>query len=163
MVDPYTYQTARDLFEAARSARFEERRTMRTIGEMRAREGLRARACGAGGGGRPQDDPMRATDQRIDYERVCRRRVEEDRALVGFAEKVLFGDGGDGGLASLMGGMPYADVLHCYYCEAMTWQETAQTVGMSRRWCQDAASIALDTIDHDGLWRSMVGIGRAEG
>ena len=81
MVDPYKFNSARDLFEAARDARVEERRTMRTIGEMRAREGLRARACGAGGG-RQQTDSMRATDQRIDYERACRRRVEEDRALL---------------------------------------------------------------------------------
>lgn len=161
MVDPYKFSSARDLFEAARDARIEEHRTMRTIGEMRAREGLRARACGAGGG-RQQTDSMRATDQRIDYERACRRRVEEDRALVGFAERVLFGDGGEGGLASLMRGAPYADVLHCYYCEAMTWQETAQALGMSRRWCQGAASTALETIDHDGLWRALVGVGRAE-
>lgn len=161
MVDPYTFQTARDLFEAARDARIEERRTMRTIGEMRAREGLRARACGHGGG-TPQPDSMRATDQRIDYERVCRRKVEEDRALVGFAERVLFGDDGDGGLASLLRGKPYADVLHCYYCEAMTWRATSQTLGMSMRWCQDAASTALETIDHDGLWRALLGIGRAD-
>ncbi len=44
MVDPYDFQTAHDLFAAARDARIEERRTMRTIGEMRAREGLRALA-----------------------------------------------------------------------------------------------------------------------
>lgn len=158
----YSYASARDFFEAVRDASMDAERTRRTIRRMESREGLHAQSYGP----RPRGgthDTMARTDERMDYEERCRRRVDEDYELIDEACDVIYGaDQSTGGVGALLG-PAYADALWWRYCAAATWREVAAGVGMSERWCVGAVKAALDMVDSYGIGRMASGTGVAEG
>lgn len=162
MVCLYEYQSAGDLFEAAREAAKDADRISRTLARMESREGLHAQSYQPSVRGGDHD--VRATtDARLDYERRVRRRREEDYALIDLACSVIYGSDqtGSGGVAALMGA-DYADALWWRFCAAETWEAVAAGTGMSERWCQQAVPYAFDVIDSYGIRRVIDGLGIAE-
>lgn len=161
--DPYSYRSARALLEDVRAAVLDADRISRTIERYESREGVRAQGYGPRPGGR-RADAMRATDARIDYESRVRQRREDDYALIDVGSALAYGGDqrGSGGVGALLG-PTYADVVWWRFCAGSTWDRVSREVGMSKRWCQEAADAAIDEIDHYGIWRMLAGVGRAEG
>ena len=112
---PYRFETARDLFEAARDAAIEARRASRQIREME----LRAGSLGGGGfeprvRSTPDPDRMGAeAARRAERTEMLESRMERDYALIDAATWVLYGSrvDGTGGIDSMLG-TAYADVIH---------------------------------------------------
>ena len=155
---------ARDFFDSVYDAAREADRFSRAIARMESREGAKAQSYServSMGGDR---DVMEPTDRRIDYEERCRRRREEDYALIDRACEVIYGreDQCSGGIGAILGSA-YADALWWRYCAAAPWPDVAAGVGMSERFCRDAVRVAIDTIDAYGLDRVATGLGLAEG
>ncbi len=161
----YSYQSARELFEAAREA---SRDAERIRSQLLAMEG---RALSLGGGGfdprvsssHDPDRMGREISALVDRERELRRRQEEDYALLDLACAVLYGDDNDAGLDKLVPEGWWADVLWWRYLDGATWEEVGRAVGYSPRRCFDIAQAALDIVDANGLARTRQGLGGAEG
>lgn len=149
------YATARDLFEAARTAAQELERTATQRELLASRRGYRSPSLsGAGGGCSADAGGMRASDELIDYEAMMRGRVEEDAELLERASSVLYGDGG---VSSEMG-VIYADVLCWRYLIACTWEVTAAANHMDERTARVYADSALAVVDSLGILESMQSI-----
>lgn len=149
------YATARDLFEAARTAAQELERTATQRELLASRRGYRSPSLsGAGGGCSADAGGMRASDALIDYEAMMRGRVEEDAELLERASSVLYGDGG---VSSEMG-VIYADVLCWRYLMACTWEVTAAANHMDERTARVYADSALAVVDSLGILESMQSI-----
>lgn len=157
------YQSAIDLFEAARDAAADKEKTSRKLERLEARkasEAVRAQsyeATGRGGAG----DPTARTDARLDLEEIYRRRIEDDKALVSLADEIVYGRERHAGGVELLVSADHADVMHFYYCEAMPWRAVADMVGMSESWCRSAVQEALDHVDAYGIGRMLDGRGMA--
>lgn len=149
------YATARDLFEAVRTAAQELERTATQRELLASRRGYRSPSLsGAGGGCSADAGGMRASDALIDYEAMMRGRVEEDAELLEYASHVLYGDGG---VSSEMG-VIYADVLCWRYLMACTWAVTAAANHMDERTARVYADSALAVVDSLGILESMQSI-----
>ena len=157
------YQSAIDLFEAARDAASDKEKSARKLEKLEARKGSEAvraqsyEATGRGGGG----DPTARTDARLDLEEICRRRIEDDKALISLADEIVYGRERHAGGVELLVSADHADVLHFYFCEAMPWRAVADMVGMSESWCRSAAQEAIDHVDAYGIGRMLDGHGMA--
>lgn len=161
----YEYQSASDLFEAAREAAADAERIGRDLGRAAAACGLRGHApTGAPGGRGSASDPMAPVDRFLDQEARTRRRLDEDYALIDLACGVIYGTGQDGrgGVCALLGPAT-ADALWWRYCGGAPWASVARHVGMSERWCISATAAALDVVDGYGWRRVAGGMGDAEG
>lgn len=146
------YATARDLFEAARTAAQELERTATQRELLASRRGYRSPSLsGAGGGCSADAGGMRASDALIDYEAMMRGRVAEDAELLERASSVLYGDGG---VSSEMG-VIYADVLCWRYLMACTWEVTAAANHMDERTARVYADSALASVDSSGILETM--------
>lgn len=149
------YATARDLFEAARTAAQELERTATQRELLASRRGYRSPSLSGSGGGCSADaGGMRASDALIDYEAMMRGRVAEDAELLERASSVLYGDGG---VSSEMG-VIYADVLCWRYLMACTWEVTAAANHMDERTARVYADSALAVVDSLGILESMQSI-----
>lgn len=149
------YATARDLFEAVRTAAQELERTATQRELLASRRGYRSPSLsGAGGGCSADAGGMRASDALIDYEAMMRGRVEEDAELLEYASHVLYGEGG---VSSEMG-VIYADVLCWRYLMACTWAVTAAANHMDERTARVYADSALAVVDSLGILESMQSI-----
>nr|DAZ19098.1 MAG TPA: Protein of unknown function (DUF1492) [Caudoviricetes sp.] len=158
-----SFSCARDLFEATRDAARDADRISRSIDRMRARESVRAQGYRPRVSGGSRSDAMSATDARVDYEERVRRRRDADYALIGYATGVVYGAGPcAGGVASLLS-PAHADVLWWRFCNAATWEETADACGMSEKWCRESVTLSLDQVDAYGPDRVRAGLGLAEG
>jgi len=158
---PCRYQSAREFFEAARSAAAESARTERALERMRAAEGLRGASL-AGGGARGRDPhAMGATDARMDFEAVAARRLSDDLRLLEAARRVIYGAGELGGGVAALLGSATADVLFMRCCRAMGWRAVADVVGQSVSWCKAAAGAAYDVCDAYGMEAMERGLGLA--
>lgn len=73
-------------------------------------------------------------------------------AIVEAAELACLGVDGRGGIAALLY-TRYADAMAAHHQYHLTWPETAESVGMSERWCQNAIPKAFAEIDAMGLAR----------
>lgn len=158
------YSSAREFFEAVRTASIDAERIRRTLERMGVREQVRAQSYESRGRGGGTTDAMRATDERMDYEARIRRRQEEDYALIDAACDIIYGNGqnGDSGIEAIVGPAA-ADCMWWRYCAAGTWQEVAEGCGMSRSWCQSVGvPTALDCADALGMSRMVSGLGIAE-
>ena len=81
------YATARDLFEAARTAAQELERTKTQRELLASKRGYRSPSLsGAGGGGSADAGGKRASDALNDYEAIMRGRVAEDAELLEFGK-----------------------------------------------------------------------------
>lgn len=149
------YATARDLFEAARTAAQELERTATQRELLASRRGYRSPSLsGAGGGCSADAGGMRASDALIDYEAMMRGRVADDAELLEYASHVLYGEGG---VSSALGGI-YADVLCWRYLMACTWSVTAMANHMDERTARVYADSALAVVDSLGILESMQSI-----
>lgn len=154
--------SARNLFDAARSAAMECERTRRMLLAMELREG------GSGGEGAKVNggsvsDPMRRVDARLDMEAQWGARIEENEQLMDYATCVLYGrdQDGKGGITALLGSA-CADALWWHYLGCETWVIAAHMVGYSDKWCKQMRSVAFDLIDSVGADEVMNGRGLAE-
>lgn len=163
--EPGRYADAREFFAAVRDAAREAGRIQSTARRMQDSEGLRG-----SGGFEPRvrstnSDPsgMSRVDARIDFEAANERRLEEDYALIDRAASVLFGltQRGDGGADALLGWRE-AKVMDLYYLEAMAWRQVASVMGMSERWCRNAARVVMDLADAYGIEKVIAGLGAAQ-
>lgn len=160
-----TYQSAREFFEAARSAVLEVAAYNDRVSRMRETEGLRgASFSGTRSPQRRDVNGMARVDARIDLEAAERAHIEEDYALIDRAASVLFGmtQRGDGGVDALLGWRE-AKVMDLYYIEGMTWRQVADVMGMSDGWCRSLANAAIDMCDAYGIEQVLAGLGGAEG
>ncbi|WP_276683324.1 hypothetical protein [Slackia piriformis] len=146
------YATARDLFEAARTAAQELERTATQRELLASRRGYRSPSLsGAGGGCSADAGGMRASDALIDYEAMMRGRVADDAELLEYASHVLYGEGG---VSSALGGI-YADVLCWRYLMACTWSVTAMANHMDERTAKVYADSAIAAVDSCGMLESV--------
>lgn len=157
------FESARDLFEAAREAARDAARVSRELAEMEGR----AEALGSGGFGprvRSTGEPDRMAGRvaaMVDREAMLEARQEEDYRLIDAACAVLYGDGGRGGLYALVG-WP-ADAIYHHYLGLRTWAETADLLGYSERHVLEQVAWAFEMADSNGDIRTRRGQGMAEG
>ena len=160
-----SYQSARDLFGAARDASLELERTLSQLETMRAR---RSRIGGGGITGMPhgQRSDVNGTSQSIalmDREALLRSRIEEDERLLDTACQVAYGKGKAGGGVSALLGSAYADVLYFRYVLGEPWGTVARECMLSERTAREYANTAMDAVDAYGVDATMNGLGLAEG
>ena len=158
------YQSARDLFDAAREAARDADRIERKLAVMDAEEG--DEPLGSGGfeprvRSTPDHDRMAArVASRVDRRAHLERRQEEDYRLIDAACSVLYGeDGVSDGLRALVGWR--ADAIYYHYLSLWTWAEVGDLLGYSPEHCCREASAAFDTADACGYESVLAGIGQA--
>ena len=163
MVETHRYESARDLFEAARNAAQENDRTRRMLVAMEEQEGLRGAGTGARVASGSIGDPMSRVDARVDREAAWHRRIEENCELIDLANAVIYGRwyDGEGGVDALLTSA-HADVLWWYYLAREPWLRVGEKVGYSEQWCRQMRDEAFDMIDSYGLQQVIDGLGLAE-
>ena len=160
-MEPYRFQSARELFECAREASRDAERIRRQL------EAMESRALSLGGGSfepRVSSTPTGGTMERrvgalIDMEGRLRERQEDDYALMDFACSVLYGGDGDAGLWALVGWR--ADALWHHYLGGRTWAATGVLLGYTEQHVWREAQVALDVCDAWGIADVMRGRGNA--
>lgn len=159
-----TFPSAADLFEATRDAVRERDRSLRMLRRLEQLDvGARSGSVAGGGVSGGSRDVRSLTDARLDHESRLSKSISECDELVDYACSVLYGAdqrGATGGLYVLMDHVA-ADVLCLHYCQDMTWDATARTLGISRRDCFRARLRGLDLIDMLGPERVIAGNGGA--
>lgn len=160
-----TYQSARDLFEAARQASRDALRISDELHELDARAtsvgspSLEPRSRGA----RPCDRMAGKVATLIDRGRVLEARLDEDYHLIDTACSILYGaDGISDGLASIAPTW-WADAIYHHYLSLRTWEETAALIGYSLRHVYECVRTAFEIMDAHGMAATVEGHGMAEG
>lgn len=158
------YQTARELFEAAREAALDAERARGQI------EGMEERAASISaptfeahvstGGGR--DRISSAVASMLDARGRLEKRIEADYEIIDAANRVLYGrDGVHGGLSAIVPAW-WADLLWWHYLACETWGAAAEAVGTSERNAHYVALAALEAADANGMMWTVIGRGMAE-
>lgn len=140
---------AKEYFESIRDEVASIDHAKEMLARLKAREGAKAQSYSAGGGG-GSSDPMDAINSRIDFEGRLERRIADSQAEVDEACVLLYGADNRGGLAKLKGNR-YADALCMAYLQAMQWDEIADVMQCSRRWCVELCNTAFRYIDDVGF------------
>ena len=156
------YATAREFFEAARSAAREADRIGRELAEMEAS------ADATGGGGfeprvrsTPEPDRMASrVASKVDREGMLERRQDECYEVIDAACAVLYGHDNRSGLYALVG-WP-ADAIYHHYLALRTWEDAARLVGYSVSHVKHMASAAMELADANGQMWTELGRGLAE-
>lgn len=145
------YATARDLFEAARTAAQELERISTQREMLAMRRGYRSPSLSPmGAAPRTDANGTDASNALMDFEALMAERSESDIELLDYASGVLYGRNGRGGLSSAMGGI-YADILCWRYLMACTWDVTAAANRVDDRTARIYADSALAAVDECGL------------
>ena len=155
------YATAREFFEAARSAAREADRIGRELAEMEAS------ADATGGGGfeprvrsTPEPDRMASrVASKVDREGMLERRQDECYEVIDAACAVLYGHDNRSGLYALVG-WP-ADAIYHHYLALRTWEDAARLVGYSAAHVRRMVAVALDLADANGQMWTELGVGMA--
>ena len=156
------YATAREFFEAARSAAREADRIGRELAEMEAS------ADATGGGGfeprvrsTPEPDRMASrVASKVDREGMLERRQDECYEVIDAACAVLYGHDNRSGLYALVG-WP-ADAIYHHYLALRTWEDAARLVGYSVRHVQSCVRVAFELADANGQMWTELGVGLAQ-
>ena len=151
----HLYDSARDMFEAAREAALDAERIRRQLAAMESAD------LSLGGGGfeprvrsTPDPDRMgRAVASHMEQAERLLSRQEDDYRLIDAACTVLYGTDSEAGLWALVGWR--ADALYHHYLALRTWAEVGELLGYSAEHCCREAMAALETADAWG-WRSVV-------
>ena len=157
------YQSAREFFEAARTAARDAERATRELAQMRAST---TSLGGQGFEGRvhstPEPDRMASrVAAYVDREAMLEARIAEDYRAIDAACAVLYGPDNRSGLYALVG-WP-ADAIYHHYLALRTWDETAALVGYSPRRTYERVAMALELADANGDMWTRLGRGMAEG
>ena len=148
--------TAREYFEAARSAQRRIDGRLAAIRAMREREGARAQSYEAIGRGSGASDPMRAVDARLDMESRARSELAECESAVEDAHAVCAGVRAANPSHPLWG-----DAIELHYIELMGWAEIGRYLGCTGEAVRRAAYAALDWVDMVGIAAAREGCGQA--
>lgn len=156
------YNTAQDLFEAARSAAQE---TARAAHQRQALEAKRERSgssiVGGSRGTKADVNGTAASNALVDFEALMDKRLARDQELLSYAAAIIYGEDGRGGVSRLLGS-DYADPLFFRYCDARSWAETAAMCHMAVRTVQRHVLTAFETVDAVTFERAIAGEGLAE-
>lgn len=148
--------TAREYFEAARSAQRQIDGRLAALRAMVAREGVRGQSYEAIGRGSGVSDPMHATDERMDAETRARAELASCEREVEDAREVCRGVRAANPSHPLWG-----DALELHYVELMPWDEIGRYLGCTGEAVRRAAYAALDWVDMVGIASSREGCGQA--
>ena len=157
----YSFDSARQLFDAARDAAWECERLRRQLEMMRSASGGGSDVKVSHGS---VSDPMARVDRMLDREAAWEATIERDESLMDFATDLLYGADqmGGGGVATVLG-MRHADILWWHYLALETWDRTGAIVGYSPARCKQLRDEAFDVMDALGAERVRAGMGLAEG
>lgn len=156
------YSTAREFFEAARSAALDADRIRRQL------DAMEHRAYSLGSGGfeprvRSTSDPDRigsTVSTLLEQGDRLRERADEDYRIIDAACAILYGADNRSGLYALVG-WP-ADAIYHHYLALRTWDEVARMMGYSTRHVQRSVDAALELADANGQMWTELGIGLAQ-
>jgi len=157
------FESARDLFEAARDAARDAARVSRELAEMEGR----AESLGSGGFGprvRSTGEPDRMAGRvaaMVDRKAMLEARQAEDERIIDAACRILYGDDNDAGLWALVGWR--ADAIFHHFIALRTWAATADLLGYSERHVLEQVAWAFEMADSNGDIRTRRGQGMAEG
>ena len=162
LVHSFQFQSARELFEAAREASRDAERIRRQLMAMEsAAEGLGSPWLGQRVSATGEPDRMASrVAALVDREEMLRKRQDEDYAVIELANRVLYGEDNASGLWALAGWR--ADAIYQHYVNCLTWEVVARLLGYSRRHVWEQAQVALDMCDGWGLVSVASGMGGAE-
>ncbi len=156
------YSTAREFFEAARSAALDADRIRRQL------DAMEHRALSLGSGGfeprvRSTSDPDRigaTVSTLLEQGDRLRERADEDYRIIYSACAILYGADNRSGLYALVG-WP-ADAIYHHYLALRTWDEVAKMMGYSIDHTKRMAYAAMDYADSNGQMWTELGKGMAE-
>ena len=155
------YSTAREFFEAARSAALDADRIRRQLDSMEHR----AYSLGSGGFEprvRSTSDPDRigsTVSTLLEQADRLRERADEDYRIIDSACAILYGADNRSGLYALVG-WP-ADAIYHHYLALRTWDEVARMMGYSVQHVRRQVMYAFDMADANGQMWTELGIGLA--
>lgn len=141
---------AQEYFEGIRETIAEIERSREMLERMKAAEGAKVQQYSAQPSSGGNSDITAKIDRRIEFERRLKHRVNEASSMLDEATALLYGEDDHGGLAKLKGNR-YADVLHMAYLQAMPWQEVAEVMRCSVKWCHELSNAAFAYIDRVGF------------
>lgn len=156
------FQTAREMFDAAREAALDAERIRRQLAAMDEEvPGLGSAGLAQRVSSTPRRDRMEERVASIvDQQERLRARREQDYRLIDAACDVLYGPDNEGGLWALAGWR--ADAIYHHYLALRTWAEVSEMLGYSQRYVLDQVAAAFDLADANGdLW-TRLGRGLAE-
>lgn len=139
---------AKEYFEGIRAEVVKTDRAREMLERMKAREGAKAQAYQEGGGN-GVCDPMESVSRRIDFEGRLKQRIADAEEAIDEACALLYGRDGRGGLAKLKG-TRYADAICMGYLQAQPWDEIAEIMQGSVRWCHTLCDVGFAYIDEVG-------------
>lgn len=101
-------------------------------------------------------DPMARVDEAIDYEQVVSERRAELHETLDYANAILYGADGHGGLSKLKGSI-YADSICMHYLQDERWTDIARLFGTDGKQVRYYAMSGLRAIDRVGFARLIEG------
>ena len=100
-------------------------------------------------------DPMARVDEAIDYLQIVNERKAELEETLDYANSILYGADGHGGLAKLKGFI-YADSICLHYLDDMSWKAIAEQAEIySAKQARNYAMAGFRAIDRYGFVRMM--------
>ena len=151
------YSTAREMFDAVREASRDLVRARLQLAEI---EGGGANSSGVHVSVGSVKDPMDRVVACLDAGVRLHSRIKADEELLKTATIVLYGEGNEGGIASVLS-PAHADVVWWYYVIGESWPNVAKVLAYSQRACCQMRDTVFDTIDAYGLDAVIEGKGTA--
>ena len=140
---------AKEYFEGVRAEVVKTDMAREMLERMKEREGAKAQSYQAGGSHGGACDPMESVSRRIDFEGRLKQRIADAEESIDEACEILYGADGHGGLAKLKG-TRYADAICMGYLQAQSWNEIAEVMQGSVRWCHTLCDVGFAYIDSVG-------------
>lgn len=140
---------AKEYFEGIRAEVVKTDKARDMLERMKAKEGAKAQSYTEGRGGGEVSDGSLSILQRIDFEDRLQRRINDAQGMIEEACELLYGQDGRGGLAKLKG-TRYADAICMGYLQAQPWNEIAEIMQGSVRWCHTLCDVGFAYIDEVG-------------
>lgn len=140
---------AQEYFEDVRAIVVDIERSRDVLTRLISQEELQAQHYGQPQGA-GSNDTVDKINQRLEFEKRLKCRIEESQEILAEANVILYGSDGHGGLAKLKGNR-YADVVCMAYLQAMSWGEVAEIMRCSPKWCRELRSAAFAYIDNVGI------------
>lgn len=158
------YESARELFDAAREAALDAERCRRQLEDIERRAlSVGSPSFGPLVSGSDHDRLTREVAAMVDRERELEGRIEDDYRLIDAACAVLYGrDGMSDGLASIAPPW-WADAIYQHYLALHTWSVVAVMMCYSAPHVRKAVQAAFELMDSMGMVATVDGRGSAEG